>query len=173
MTHEQRKLAEDNHNLIYGFLNKHELSIEEYYDVAAIGLCKAAISYDSSITQFATYAYTVMYNEIKVCYRRQQASIRVPTHLIDYYDAPIHTEGTHELTLLDVIPSHECLEDTILNCECIKKFVGTLSEQEKKLVMLVYNECTQTEMAATLGLSQSYVSRMLRKLKKAYVASIQ
>ena len=38
----QQKYAEQNHNLIYGILNDKNLSIDEYYDVAAIGLCKAA-----------------------------------------------------------------------------------------------------------------------------------
>lgn len=47
MNDEQRKLVENNHNLIYAILHKYNLPIDEYYDVAAIGLCKAAITFDA------------------------------------------------------------------------------------------------------------------------------
>ena len=46
MTEEQRKLVEDNHNLIYSFLQKYHLTIDEYYGLAAIGLCKAGKTYN-------------------------------------------------------------------------------------------------------------------------------
>ena len=55
MTKEQQKLVEENHGLIYSFLAKHNLPIEEYYDLAAIGLCKASITYQNETT-FSTYA---------------------------------------------------------------------------------------------------------------------
>ena len=47
MTDEQRKLVEDNHSLIYLVINNMGLSVEDNYDIAAIGLCNAAIGYDS------------------------------------------------------------------------------------------------------------------------------
>ena len=40
---EQRKLVADNHNLIYQYLIDNNLPQDEYYDIAAIGLCKAAL----------------------------------------------------------------------------------------------------------------------------------
>ena len=46
MTRESQRLVEDNHNLIYKFLRNHNLE-DDWYDVAAIGLCKAANNYNS------------------------------------------------------------------------------------------------------------------------------
>ena len=54
---EQRKLVEDNHNLIYQYLIDNKLPQDEYYDIAAIGLCKAALKYDTSKGAFSTYVY--------------------------------------------------------------------------------------------------------------------
>lgn len=42
MTDYQRQLVTDNHNLIYRFLQKEKLNMEDWYDLAAIGMCKAA-----------------------------------------------------------------------------------------------------------------------------------
>ena len=41
LTNDQRKLVEQNHNLIYAFLHTKNLNIEEWYDICAISLCKA------------------------------------------------------------------------------------------------------------------------------------
>jgi len=73
MTTEQTKLAEDNHNLIYSFLNKYNLK-SDYYGDAGIGLCKAAMTYDKSKKfAFSTYAYKCMFNE---CGMRMRAEKR-------------------------------------------------------------------------------------------------
>ena len=58
------KIVEENHNLIYAFLNKCHLPTNEYYDLAAIGLCKAAKTWDCDRQKFSTYAYTCMFNEV-------------------------------------------------------------------------------------------------------------
>lgn len=46
LTKEQQELVEKNHQLIYGFANQNGVDPEETYDVLAIGLCKAALSFD-------------------------------------------------------------------------------------------------------------------------------
>ena len=60
------KLVEENHNLIYRFLSKYNLSVEDYYDLAAIGFCSAARSFDfEKGIQFSTYSFTCMLNEVR------------------------------------------------------------------------------------------------------------
>lgn len=63
LTVEQQQLAADNHNLIYSFLKKYHLPVEDWYDIAAIGLCKAAATYNRARGSFATHAYQCMYND--------------------------------------------------------------------------------------------------------------
>lgn len=55
ITDEARKLVEENHNLVYSFLYKYHLDVEEWYDLAAIGLCKAANTYNNDKSGFSTY----------------------------------------------------------------------------------------------------------------------
>ena len=61
---EQRKIVENNHDLIYGYAHKMGISIDEYYDILAIGLCKAAKAFDESKGRFSTLAYCCMKNEM-------------------------------------------------------------------------------------------------------------
>ena len=63
LTQQQQQLVEDNHKLIYFYLYRNSLSVDEFYDVAAIGLCKAAITYNGQ-TKFSTYAYSCIKCEI-------------------------------------------------------------------------------------------------------------
>ena len=67
---EQRKLVEQNHNLIYSAMTKcgiRRQDFDDYYGFAAIGLCKAAIDYDKTrCISFSTYAYLCIEYEIRV-----------------------------------------------------------------------------------------------------------
>jgi DNA-directed RNA polymerase specialized sigma subunit len=77
LTDEQQKFVEANHNLIYFLLKTYKWTIDKYYDVAAIGLCKAAQRYDASRNYaFSTYALRVMYNEVVREIRKEKAKKR-------------------------------------------------------------------------------------------------
>ena len=73
---QQKKLVEENHNLIYYALGKYRLNQEEYYDILAIGLCKAAIAFDSERSKFSTFAMNIMYNEFLQHDRNENAMKR-------------------------------------------------------------------------------------------------
>ena len=64
----QQKLVEDNHNLIYSFMNKNKLNtnaVEDWYGTCALGLCKAAMAYNPDRNvKFNTLAYICMKNEM-------------------------------------------------------------------------------------------------------------
>lgn len=78
MTPEQQQLAADNHDLIYGFLRMRGLDVDEWYGTAAIGLCKAAITYAPGKCTFATYAYKCMRMEAIKERHRSGAAFRNP-----------------------------------------------------------------------------------------------
>ena len=54
MTDYQKQLVTDNHNLIYRFLQKEKLNMEDWYDLAAIGMCKAAKTFNEGTSKFST-----------------------------------------------------------------------------------------------------------------------
>ena len=60
LTPEQQRLVEDNHNLIYSFIQLKRLDLDEWYDVCAIGLCHAAQKWNPARGKFTTIAYRAM-----------------------------------------------------------------------------------------------------------------
>lgn len=96
LTKEQQKLVEDNHGLIYSFLQSRNLPFDEFYDLAAIGLCTAAIGFDPTKGyEFSTYAYRVMASKILIEYRQKRNLRVIPEDKLLYYQTPI-TSGEQE-----------------------------------------------------------------------------
>ena len=62
MTDYQKQSVTDNHNLIYRFLQKETLNLEDWYDLAAIGMCKAAKTFNEGTSEFSAYAFKCMFN---------------------------------------------------------------------------------------------------------------
>ena len=83
----QRQLVSDNHSLIYSYAKSKNLYLDEYYDLLAIALCKAAKSFDESRTKFSTFAYKCMENEVTTYWRKLNAQCSVPQDMMVYYHA--------------------------------------------------------------------------------------
>lgn len=66
--------------MIYTFLHQYHLSIEDYYDLAAIGLCKAGSKFDGSKSKFSTYAYKCMFTTVFTEIRDRKAEKRIPDY---------------------------------------------------------------------------------------------
>ena len=66
LTKEERKLVENNHDLIYMMADCLELDVDEYYGLLAIGLCHAAQKYKTRkrAYEFAEFAKIVMIREL-------------------------------------------------------------------------------------------------------------
>lgn len=166
MTKEQEQLVTDNHNLIYFFLNKWGKILEysdmtDYYDICAIGLCKAAITYDSSKdVKFATYAGVCIENEIKIELRNRKK-----------YSAPVYSldmtfnntsDGTGEIAFGENLTTGLSAYDEILPYQLDK----VLNAREYKLVALILQDYTQIEIGNIIGISQAQVSKMFSKIKQ-------
>lgn len=166
MTKEQEQLVTDNHNLIYFFLNKWGKILEysdmtDYYDICAIGLCKAAITYDSSKdVKFATYAGVCIENEIKIELRNRKK-----------YSAPVYSldmtfnntsDGTGEISYGENMTTGLSAYDEILPYQLDK----ILNAREYKLVALILQDYTQVEIGNIIGISQAQVSRIFSKIKQ-------
>ena len=159
MTKEQENLVIENHNLIYYFIHKYNLSIEDYYDVCAIGLCKATLNYNPrKDTKFATYAGVCIENEIKLELRKQK-NILVYSLDMTFYST---SDGTREISYVENITTGLSAYDEILPYQLDK----VLDAQEYKLVALVLQDYTQVEIGNIIGISQAQVSRMFFKIKQ-------
>ena len=76
---DRKKLAEENHKLIYWFCWKNHLVIEEWYDIIAIGYMKGINSYNETLgVKLSTYLTRIMKNEYLMQFRIKQAKRRIP-----------------------------------------------------------------------------------------------
>ena len=83
LTDEERELVTNNHNLIYAYLRKFNLSDDDYYDLCAIGLCRAAHFYKPENGKFSVYAFVCMSNIINMEWRKVQRQVRTTVSLND------------------------------------------------------------------------------------------
>lgn len=165
LTEEQKRLVADNHNLIYGFANKKNLDVEEYYDVLAIGLCKAARIFDSSKgCQFSTVAYTCMNNEIKQVWRMETTSSRIPTDCVISYNKRVRTSEDNESVELINVISQRLKSNFDTSRADISEFFNTLSETQKFVLNRVVVGYRENEIADYLGISQAQVSRYKKRI---------
>lgn len=152
------------------------VGIEDLISIGTIGLIKAVGTYrtDKNI-KLATYASRCIENEI-LMYLRKNASRRGEVS----FDEPLNTDWDgNELLLSDVLGTDA---DTVMrpieedvDRRLLRTAVGTLSEREKEIITLRFGlqggkEQTQKEVADRLGISQSYISRLekriIQRLKK-------
>ena len=156
---------EENHNLIYGFLQKYHLSIEDYYDLAAIGLCKAGINFDNSKSNFSSYAYKCMFTTVFIEIRNKKLGKRIPENLIVYYQKEFDdSDGGDISTFMNYIPSKENVEQNVLSKIIFEEYMSKLKDRDKKIFALFSEGYKQKEISKIIGCSQAKVSKTRKKL---------
>lgn len=80
-------------------------------------------------------------------------------------DAPIDNNDGDSASLGDVLPQNDKSLNILIDMQSVKPLIDALPTREKRILMLrFYGNQTQAEIAAQTGLSQMYVSRLLRKV---------
>ena len=169
----RRMLIEHNLRLVVYLARRFEntgVNIEDLISIGTIGLIKAIGTFkaDKNI-KLATYSSRCIENEI-LMYIRKIACLRSEVSL----DEPINTDWDgNELLLSDVLGT-DCdivmrpTEDDV-DRELLRSALQNLPEREKTIVSLRFGlggrkEKTQKEVADMLGISQSYISRLEKKI---------
>lgn len=170
LTVEQKKLVEENERFIYYVLKRLCLPIEDYYGAAAIGICKAAKSYDPSRGYtFATWAWNCMKNE---CFMERRAEKRRDRPYLEGFslDQPsFNNDGDMVYPQIASDDSFsewiEDTEDESHAAEIYSKAQKKMTEKEKAAFKLFLVGRTQNDIARDIGTSRSYVSRLIEKAK--------
>lgn len=145
------------------------IPFDDLVSLASIGMVKAYQTFKiESGNKFVTYASRLMINEILMFQRRDKKHIGHMSMDTVVFSHP--TEGT-ELTLGDMLEDErvditEGIERKAL-LDCIKGFMKNASERDKQiLIRCVANAENQLAVAQELDISQSYVSRLVTKVKE-------
>ncbi|MBQ7031667.1 MAG: RNA polymerase sporulation sigma factor SigK [Bacilli bacterium] len=168
-------LIEHNLRLVVFLAKKYEntgFDIEDLVSIGSIGLIKGINTYkiDKNI-KLATYASRCIANEILMFLRKnKKKKVEISLEETLNYDAEgneLHLEdilGTED----DVVPKEF---ENVMDKETLKREIEILDEREKEIMTLRYGlnnteEYTQKEVAEMLGISQSYISRIEKKIVK-------
>lgn len=173
--HGRNILIEHNLRLVVYIARKFDntgAGMEDLISIGTIGLIKAINSYNPEKNiKLATYASRCIENEILMYLRRNNK-----TRLEVSIDEPLNVDWDgNELLLSDILGTEE---DTITRdleheaeCRVLLKALGRLSRREQMIVRMRFGigtgdgeEKTQKEVADILGISQSYISRLEKKI---------
>lgn len=171
LTKRQQELIEINHNLIYKFAHYYNLSIEEYYDILAIGMCKAASTFDESKGAFTTVAFRCMRNEMFHYWDSMKKKSAIPNENLLYYDTFLHGKsGGHfendNNSYLSIFSDNNYTHDTAIGNIIINEFMKTLKKEEIYLVKLLMIGITQAEIAEKTNRSRQLINLYVRNIRK-------
>lgn len=166
-------LIERNLRLVVYIARKFEntgVGVEDLVSVGTIGLIKAVNTFnpDKKI-KLATYASRCIENEILMYLRRNN---KVKAEISFYEPLNIDWDG-NELLLSDILGTENDTVYNLIEDEVDKQLLFTafknLNDREKEIVKLRFGlfgarEKTQKEVADMLGISQSYISRLEKKI---------
>ncbi|HKM04115.1 MAG TPA: RNA polymerase sporulation sigma factor SigE [Lachnospiraceae bacterium] len=170
-------LIEHNLRLVVYIAKKFDntgVGVEDLISIGTIGLIKAINTFkaDKNI-KLATYASRCIENEILMYLRRNNK-----TKLEVSIDEPLNVDWDgNELLLSDILGTEEDVIyrdiENEVERKLLNKAIGKLSDREKTIVNLRFglnteegDEMTQKEVATLLGISQSYISRLEKKIMK-------
>ena len=152
------------------------VNIEDLISIGTLGLIKAVNTFRSDKNiKLATYASRCIENEILMYFRKVSGKQEVSL------DEPLNTDPDGgELLLSDVLgsddpPMSQAMEEAEERM-ALRRAVAALEERERLIIRLRFGldgtrELTQNEVADLLGISQSYISRLEKKiLRKLRVA---
>ena len=170
-------LIEHNLRLVVYIAKKFDntgVGVEDLISIGTIGLIKAINTFNSGKNiKLATYASRCIENEI-LMYLRRNSKLRMEVSI----DEPLNVDWDgNELLLSDILGTDEDIIYRDLEDETERKLlnaaINRLNPREQKIVKLRFglgreqeDEMTQKEVADLLGISQSYISRLEKKIMK-------
>lgn len=171
LTPQQQELVEKNHNLIYSFAKEKNLYIDDYYDILAIGLCRAAIYYDNDKTKgsLSTIAYHCMMSELGRYYNKKT---KIPEDLMLSLDAPIKNKKTSENSNVFLNNIVDCSIgcDKLIESESVcDAFKSKLKKTERQILDFLLEGMSQTEIAKIMNCTHQYISKCVGKIKKKWI----
>ena len=169
----KQKLIEHNLRLVIYIAKKFEntnLDMEDLISIGSIGLIKAVNSFngDKNI-KIATYASRCIENEI-LMYLRKVSKLKKEVSL----DDPINMDSEgNELMITDLVSNEDIMPQSEFErqteVQILWSVLNKLNKRERQIMVMRFGlsggeELTQKEVADSLGISQSYISRLEKKI---------
>lgn len=151
LTDKYIKLIDENHNLIYSYIAKYNLDLDEYYGILALAMCEATPKYDETRgVKYSTFCFRVFSNTVGQHKRSSSFKRVIPQDKYYYMD-----DDDSFLELSD----NSMVEDDIL----VEDIVTAINNNS--ILKLYVDGYTPKEIAEKTGYSYQVVIKKLRKAK--------
>jgi len=149
LTAEQQDIVAENHNLIYWYINRRGLKTTDWYDLLAIELCYAVIKYNKDRGSFSNYFKMRADNLIRKEYSKTQLkkNKRITPSQLD---------------------NETCLCGTQSDMNIIMEVNDLFNGENGDIIKMRAEGYTQSEIADIVGVTQSYISKIIDKKRKAF-----
>lgn len=155
-----------NHCIVFSVMKNLSIPLtdEDMFQTGIIGLLKAINTFDTSKGyQFSTYAFPIVRNELLMAFRKSKRSVVAAFSLDDNADI-----GNGEIVpYAEMIADGKDYEENVVNSMLAQQIFERLESREKHIFTMFFIENrTQSEISKALGISQSYVSRIISSMGK-------
>lgn len=168
LTENEKKIVEENINLIYSFADSFGIDAEEFWEPLSIGLVKAVHSYEKSNKKhkLSSYVYTQMKSEVLNFKKMLVAGNRIPIEKFVYYQSDYDT--TYENLLVD----RYCVEHDVVGKMFIQSLFTLLTPLEQYITKRLYQGYSLSEIKKSLP---DYTYRKIdgahKKIKRIFLHS--
>lgn len=155
-----------NHGIVFSVMKNLNIPLtdEDMFQTGVIGLLKAVNTFDASKGyQFSTYAFAIVRNELLITFRKSKRSVKAAFSLDENADL-----GNGEsVPYAEMIADDKDYEEVVVNSMLAQQIFERLGTREKHIFTMFFVENrTQSEISKVLGISQSYISRIISSMGK-------
>lgn len=170
MTAEELYLA--NENLVYHILRKYfsnKFFDEDLQQIGKMALWKACLRFDSERGKFSSYACICIHNGITMelrnrkCVKRQGEENDIQIS----FDAPVRKSESEKIRVADTVPG-----DPDVNFCDFEGLWKSLTDKEQNVARELFLGKEQKQIAKDLGISRSYVSRLVSQVRQKWAEYI-
>lgn len=167
LTDAQQTIVSENHKLIYKFANMKNVNAEEFYDIFAIGLCKAASIYEPSRGyKFSTLACKCMETEYNSYWRHELNLQHIPQSSVLSYNTMVSDEDSAQF--LDIISNSAGNRSVNTFGVEVEEFNSRLSDTQRVVLHMLMDGEREVDIARYMGCTRQNVHRVKEQIKTAW-----
>lgn len=164
LTHAEKEFASDHHNLVYEFLHKHHLPIDEFYDIVIFGYLDAVRTYlsraDLQIYAFPTLGWKLMTQSLSDFYKEQACQKR------NSEISSLHTKAyADNLPLEETIPTTYDLMQQLEVELLLHDLAKRVSKQQMEIVRLKSSGYKLQDIATRQNTSTKRIRNLLEEVR--------
>ena len=156
----EREFAEEHHNLVYAFLKKKGLEINEYYDVVIF-------AYLTAVRRYFINKNLMQYNFSTIAWRAMESAVykekRKKSPILISLDEPLFRDS--EVTFIDSLGQEDNFDEKIVYLDLARKVMPLLSKKQSRTLKNKADGYKYRDMSQKEGISISGIASRLRRAR--------